>query len=76
MIRKFTAYAVIVAILVLITPDLASAHGSGGAGGTHFGSGGHHGASGEPRRHLESHQTVPHTWCVEHPQACRIVRRR
>ena len=76
MIKQLTAYAVVAAISVLMTPDLASAHGSGGAGGMHFGSGGHHGTSGEPRRHVVSHQTVWHTWCAEHPQACRIVRRR
>jgi hypothetical protein len=41
----------------------------------------HRGAPSEPRRQAETNQTetnqtVWHTWCVEHPRACRIVRRR
>jgi hypothetical protein len=67
-------------MLITATGTIASAHGGGnGHSYSQHGTFGyaHRGAAREPRRRLETnHQTVWHTWCAEHPQACRIVRRR
>jgi hypothetical protein len=67
--------AIIIGVCVSFTLVVVIA-ATGAIASTH--SGGHHSAPREPRRQSETnHQImVPHTWCVEHPQACRIVRRR
>jgi hypothetical protein len=69
------------ALVMLITANgaIASTHGGGnGHSYVQHGTFGypHRGGPREPRRLSETNQTVWHTWCVEHPQACRIVRRR
>jgi hypothetical protein len=66
-------------MLLTATGTIARAHGGGnGHSYSQHGTSGyaHRGAPREPRRLSETNQTVWHTWCVEHPQACRIVRRR